>query len=53
MPGRPDQVGLCGRDISLGGMRVESHPDIAIGDELRIGLHVRGRDDLQQSIPSG
>ena len=24
-------------------MRVESHPDIAVGDELRIGLHVRGR----------
>ena len=36
---------LLGRDISLGGMRVDSHPDIAIGDELRIGLHMRGRDE--------
>jgi c-di-GMP-binding flagellar brake protein YcgR len=36
---------LLGRDISLGGMRVESHPDVAVGDELRIGLHVRGREE--------
>lgn len=35
---------LLGRDISLGGMRVEAHPDLAVDDELEIGLHVRGRD---------
>ncbi len=36
---------LLARDVSLGGMRVDSHPDLTIEDELRIGLHVRGRDE--------
>jgi hypothetical protein len=35
---------LLGRDISLGGMRVDPHPDVSLGDELRIALHVRARE---------
>ena len=35
---------LLGRDISLGGMRVEPHPDMRLGDELSIALHVRARE---------
>jgi hypothetical protein len=35
---------LLGRDISLGGMRVEPHPDMHLGDELSIALHVRARE---------
>ena len=34
---------LIGRDISLAGMRVESHELIEVGDELRLALHVRAR----------
>jgi len=34
---------LLGRDISLGGMRVDPNPAVAVGDELRIALHVRAR----------
>lgn len=38
---------LIGRDISLGGMRTDPHPDVSVGDELRIALHVRpGQDPL-------
>jgi hypothetical protein len=36
---------LLGRDLSLGGMRVHPHPDVAVGDELRIGLHLGERDE--------
>jgi hypothetical protein len=35
---------LVGRDISLGGMRVDPHPDLRVGDALRIGLHLRARE---------
>jgi hypothetical protein len=35
---------LIGRDISLGGMRVDAHPDVSVGDELQIALHVRARE---------
>lgn len=35
---------LLGRDISLGGMRVDAHPDVSVGDQLRIGLHLRARE---------
>lgn len=34
---------LLGRDLSLGGMRVEPHEDVSQGDELSISLHVRTR----------
>jgi hypothetical protein len=32
---------LIGRDLSSGGMRVRSDPDLALGDELRIAVHAR------------
>jgi len=35
---------LLGRDLSLGGMRVEPHADVSQGDELSIALHVRTRE---------
>jgi hypothetical protein len=35
---------LLGRDLSIGGMRVEPHADVRLGDEVRIGLHVRARE---------
>ncbi|MGI9591635.1 MAG: PilZ domain-containing protein [Myxococcota bacterium] len=35
---------LLGRDISLGGMRVSPHPDVRLGDELTISVHVRARE---------
>jgi hypothetical protein len=35
---------LVGRDISIGGMRVDPHPDLLLGDELQIGLHLRTRE---------
>lgn len=35
---------LLGRDISIGGMRVEPHPDVSMDDEMKLGLHVRGRE---------
>jgi hypothetical protein len=34
---------LLGRDISLGGMRVEPNPSLEVGDDLQIALHVRAR----------
>jgi hypothetical protein len=34
---------LLGRDISLGGMRVDPSPSLTLGDELRIGLHLGSR----------
>ena len=36
---------LIGRDISLGGMRVEPNESIDVGDALRIALHVRARQE--------
>lgn len=35
---------LLGRDVSLGGMRVEPHPDVCLEDELSIALHIRARE---------
>lgn len=35
---------LLGRDLSLGGMRVEPHADVRLGDELSVALHVRARE---------
>jgi hypothetical protein len=35
---------LIGRDISLGGRRFDTHPDVSVGDELQIALHVRARE---------
>lgn len=35
---------LVGRDISLGGMRVDPHPELMLGDRLKIGLHLRARE---------
>jgi len=32
---------LIGRDLSMGGMRVGPHPDLSVGDALRIAIHVR------------
>jgi hypothetical protein len=32
---------LLGCDISSGGMRIQPHPEVAVGDDLRIALHVR------------
>jgi hypothetical protein len=31
---------LLGRDLSAGGMRVDPHPDLRVGDELRLALHL-------------
>jgi hypothetical protein len=36
---------LLGRDVSLGGMRIDATGAIAVGDELRVALHVRARQD--------
>ena len=30
---------LIGRDLSPGGMRIERHPDLALGDRLELVLH--------------
>ena len=30
---------LVGRDLSLGGMRVDSHPDLKVGDELMLEIY--------------
>ena len=32
---------VIGRDISLGGMRIDPHPTLSIGDELSIAVHLR------------
>lgn len=38
---------IAGRDLSLGGMRVERHPDLAVGDEVKLALYGRpGRPAL-------
>jgi hypothetical protein len=31
---------LLGRDLSMGGMRVDPHPALSLGDDLQIALHV-------------
>jgi hypothetical protein len=36
---------LIGRDISLRGMRVDPSPELVVGNELRIALHVRARSE--------
>ena len=36
---------LIGRDISLGGMRVEADSDVSLGDDLHIALHLRAREE--------
>jgi hypothetical protein len=35
---------LVGRDISLGGMRVNASASLALGDELQIAVHVQGSE---------
>jgi c-di-GMP-binding flagellar brake protein YcgR len=32
---------LIGRDLSVGGMRIDSTPGIALGDRLKVAVHVR------------
>jgi hypothetical protein len=32
-------LALVGRDLSAGGMRIERHPGLALGDRLRLSLH--------------
>jgi hypothetical protein len=36
---------LMGRDVSVGGMRVDSHPSLSLHDELQLAIHVRARED--------
>ena len=36
---------LLGRDISLGGMRVDPSPELGAGDRVRIAIHVRARTE--------
>ena len=36
---------LIGRDISQGGMRVEPHSEVSLGDDLQIALHLRAREE--------
>jgi hypothetical protein len=35
---------LMGRDISLGGMRVNPSPLLQVGDDVRLAIHVAGQD---------
>jgi hypothetical protein len=35
---------LLGRDLSVGGMRVDPHPGLSVGDALRIALYARTGD---------
>jgi len=35
---------LMGRDISLGGMRVDANPRLRVGESLDLAIHVDGRD---------
>ncbi len=34
---------LIGRDISMGGMRVDPNPNVSIGDQIQLAIHVRAR----------
>jgi len=36
---------VFGRDISRGGMRIEPHPNLAVGDVLRLALHLGNRSE--------
>jgi hypothetical protein len=36
---------LLGRDLSAGGMRIEPEPELRVGDELRLALHLGVRSD--------
>ena len=36
---------LIGRDISLGGMRVEPHAEVCLGDDLEIAVHLRAHGE--------
>jgi hypothetical protein len=36
---------LLGRDLSEGGMRVDAHPGLGVGDELHLALHLGVRRD--------
>lgn len=36
---------LIGRDISLGGMRVDPNDSVGVGDQLQIALHIRTRTE--------
>ena len=36
---------LVGRDLSVGGMRVEPHPDISLGDRLHLAIYGDAADD--------
>ncbi len=35
---------VIGRDISQGGMRIDPHPTLSMGDELSIAVHLRARE---------
>ncbi len=37
--GEDKTLALVGRDLSAGGMRIERHPGLALGDRLRLTLH--------------
>jgi hypothetical protein len=34
---------LIGRDISMGGMRVDANPNVSVGDQIQLAIHVRAR----------
>lgn len=36
---------LIGRDLSAGGMRIEPHPDLHVGDRFRVALHGPAPDE--------
>jgi len=36
---------LLGRDLSMGGMRVDPHPNLCVGDSFRIALHAATRSE--------
>jgi hypothetical protein len=36
---------LLGRDISTGGMRVDPHPGLSVGDRLELALHAGARSE--------
>jgi len=41
----PEARLLLGREVSPGGMRVEPHPELRVGDELELALHLGVRAD--------
>ncbi len=36
---------VIGRDISLGGMRIDPNPGLSLGDELELAIHARERNE--------